>query len=81
MSGHRIPAGPGGGGMYSASKFAVRCLTECLRMELRAKKSNVRITEISPGLVRTEFAGRSRQDMAAGETFYDQNKESVSKKI
>ncbi|MDQ4143971.1 MAG: SDR family NAD(P)-dependent oxidoreductase [Actinomycetota bacterium] len=44
---------PGGGG-YTATKHAVRALTRTLRLELVGKP--VRITEISPGLVQTEFA-------------------------
>ncbi|HEV7733895.1 MAG TPA: SDR family NAD(P)-dependent oxidoreductase [Candidatus Binatia bacterium] len=54
MAGHRIP-GPDGG-VYAASKFAVRALTEALRVELRAKQSPIRVTAISPGHVETEFA-------------------------
>lgn len=52
MSGHRVPSS----GMYSASKFAVRALTEGLRQELRADNSAIRISSISPGFVETEFA-------------------------
>jgi NADP-dependent 3-hydroxy acid dehydrogenase YdfG len=52
MSAHRVP----GSGMYSASKFAVRALTEGLRQELRAARSAIRISAISPGFVETEFA-------------------------
>jgi NADP-dependent 3-hydroxy acid dehydrogenase YdfG len=44
---------PGGGG-YTAAKHAVRALTETLRLELLGKP--VRITEIAPGLVETEFS-------------------------
>ena len=55
MSGHRVP---GGSGVYSATKFAVRSLTEGLRAELRAQASRVRISAISPGFVETEFAAQ-----------------------
>jgi NADP-dependent 3-hydroxy acid dehydrogenase YdfG len=52
LSGHRIPVmtntGAGTNGMYSASKFAVRALTESLRQELRSIKSRIRVCEISP---------------------------------
>jgi 17beta-estradiol 17-dehydrogenase / 3beta-hydroxysteroid 3-dehydrogenase len=54
MAGHRIP-GPDSG-VYAATKFAVRAITEALRQELRTKKSAVRVTSISPGHVNTEFA-------------------------
>jgi len=52
MSGHRVTPG---GGMYAASKFAVRALTEGLRTELRAKGSKTKVSAISPGFVATEF--------------------------
>ena len=54
MAGHRVP-GPDGG-VYAATKFAVRGLTEALRVELRARQSPIRVTEVSPGYVATEFA-------------------------
>ena len=54
MAAHRVP-GPESG-MYAATKFAVRALTEALRQELRAKKSPIRVSAVSPGHVFTEFA-------------------------
>jgi len=41
--------------MYTASKFAVRALTEGLRQELRQAKSMIRVASISPGAVETGF--------------------------
>jgi len=54
MASHRVP-GPESG-MYSATKFAVRALTEGIRQELRAKQSTIRVSLVSPGYVATEFA-------------------------
>jgi NADP-dependent 3-hydroxy acid dehydrogenase YdfG len=54
MAGHRVP-GPDSA-VYAATKHAVRALTEGLRQELRAKKSPIRVTAVSPGYVATEFA-------------------------
>jgi len=44
---------PGGGG-YTAAKHAVKALTETLRIELVGKP--IRVTEVAPGLVATEFS-------------------------
>lgn len=44
--------------MYAGSKFAVRALTEGLRIELQEVGSHIRATMISPGLVSTQFALR-----------------------
>lgn len=43
-----------GGGGYTASKHAVRAITRTLRIELLGKP--VRITEVAPGMVETEFS-------------------------
>jgi NADP-dependent 3-hydroxy acid dehydrogenase YdfG len=44
---------PGGGG-YTAAKHAVRAFTGTLRLELLGKP--IRVTEVDPGLVETEFS-------------------------
>src|SRR4030095_10525440 len=44
---------PGGAG-YTASKHAVRAVTQTLRLELNGEP--IRITEIAPGMVETEFS-------------------------
>ena len=50
-----------GGTVYSATKFAVRAVTEGLRMEHKA--DNIRCTIISPGAVATELPeGSSEED-------------------
>jgi 3-hydroxy acid dehydrogenase / malonic semialdehyde reductase len=43
-----------GGAVYCATKFAVRALSEGLRMDL--KGTGVRVTNIEPGMVHTEFS-------------------------
>ncbi len=59
-----------GGSIYNASKFAVRGFTEALRLDYR--DSDLRVTEILPGLTRTEFAAsRHRGDAAKGTAYYD----------
>lgn len=67
MSGYRVPEGSG---VYAASKYAVRALTEALRQELRELGSEIRVTAISPGFVETEFAALyNRSAEAAKETY------------
>jgi NAD(P)-dependent dehydrogenase (short-subunit alcohol dehydrogenase family) len=51
--------------IYHASKFAVEGLTESLYFELRPFGIRVRLVE--PGPIRTEFNGRSREDLVAPE--------------
>lgn len=53
MAAHRVPPGSG---VYAATKYGVRALTEALRQELREAHSPIRVTAISPGFVETEFA-------------------------
>ncbi len=50
VAGHKIF---GGSTVYSATKFAVRALTEGLRMEV--KPYNIRTTIVCPGAVKTEL--------------------------
>lgn len=69
MSGHRVPAITG---MYSATKFAVRSLTETLRRELRSQSSPIRISSISPGIVETEFAEKYHQSAEKAQKTYSQ---------
>ena len=51
VAGHKIRAG---GAVYSATKTAVRVISEGLRQEVKAY--NIRTTVISPGAVDTELA-------------------------
>ncbi|MEM9080832.1 MAG: SDR family NAD(P)-dependent oxidoreductase [Verrucomicrobiota bacterium] len=63
MSGHRVPPT---GGFYSPTKFAVRALTESLRLELAAEGLRHQVATVSPGFVDTPlldhyFEGREEQ--------------------
>ncbi|XP_045130200.1 dehydrogenase/reductase SDR family member 11-like isoform X2 [Portunus trituberculatus] len=72
MGGHRIST-LYGNGFYTGTKHMVTALTEALRQELRQTNSNIRISAISPGLVKTEFvvnAGLSEE--AAGLVYQQQ---------
>ncbi len=57
--------GYAGGSAYTASKFALTALTECWRAELR--KSNVRVMQINPSEVVTNFAQASGQQQTVSE--------------
>jgi 3-oxoacyl-[acyl-carrier protein] reductase len=52
--------GYAGGTAYAASKFALSGLTECWRAELRP--ANVRVMQVNPSEVQTEFRDRSGRD-------------------
>ncbi len=58
-----------GGAAYVTSKFAVNGFSQALRADFKGK--GVRVTQILPGLVRTEFAEtRWAGDTARAEEFY-----------
>jgi NADP-dependent 3-hydroxy acid dehydrogenase YdfG len=60
---------PGGAG-YTGAKHAARALTKTLRLELLGEP--IRITEIAPGLVETEFSMvRFDQDATKAEAVYE----------
>jgi NADP-dependent 3-hydroxy acid dehydrogenase YdfG len=67
MAGHRVPPASG---VYAASKFAVRALTEALRRELWAAGTAIRVSAISPGFVETEFAARFHGSEEAAHATY-----------
>jgi NADP-dependent 3-hydroxy acid dehydrogenase YdfG len=59
-----------GGGGYNAAKFALRAMTKVLRLELLGRP--IRVTEIAPGLVKTEFSVvRFRGDEQAADAVYE----------
>ncbi len=70
VAGHKVNAG---GTVYSATKFAVRALSEGLRQEV--KPYNIRTTIISPGAMDTELVNgssgaKSRENL---QKYYEQN--------
>jgi NADP-dependent 3-hydroxy acid dehydrogenase YdfG len=69
VAGHRVPAEAA---VYAATKYAVRALSEGLRLEV--KPYNIRTTIVSPGAVDTELPSSSPDPkIAAGvQRFYDQ---------
>jgi NADP-dependent 3-hydroxy acid dehydrogenase YdfG len=59
-----------GGAGYTAAKHAVRAITRTLRLELNGEP--IRVTEIDPGLVETEFSlVRFHGDRKAAKTVYE----------
>lgn len=57
-----------GGNVYCATKWAVRALNESLRLDLNG--TGIRVTEISPGLVETEFSQVRLKDEAKAKAVY-----------
>ncbi|KAI6650185.1 hypothetical protein LOD99_6102 [Oopsacas minuta] len=70
--GHVVPPSPRNH-FYSASKHAVTALTEGTRQELSEKESNIKISQISPGLVHTAFHLKLMNDEQRGEEYYKLN--------
>ena len=58
MAGHRVAPIPGGKTrFYTATKYAVTALLEGWRQEVRELgNNNIRVSQLSPGVVETEFA-------------------------
>jgi NADP-dependent 3-hydroxy acid dehydrogenase YdfG len=71
MAAYRVPPQSG---VYAASKYAVRALTEGLRAELRALGSRIRVSSVSPGYTETEFASVYHRDPERARRTYAQFK-------
>ena len=71
IGGHIVPS-VSNSHFYSATKFAVTTITEGTRQELREIKSNIKISQVSPGLVYTEIVERQIKDKEKAEAFYSQ---------
>jgi 3-hydroxy acid dehydrogenase/malonic semialdehyde reductase len=57
-----------GGGVYCATKFAVRAISEGLRMDLMGKP--IRVTNIEPGMVESEFSEVRFEDREKAKKVY-----------
>ena len=60
--------------MWGVSKLAVTAITESDRVELRALNSHIRMSQVSPGRVETEFGGKYLQDERKRQTRYAEYK-------
>ena len=56
--------------VYSATKFAIRAITEGLRQEVAADRDNIRVTGFYPGAVATELVNILDGDL---KQYYEQN--------
>ncbi|MCJ8186121.1 SDR family oxidoreductase [Lactiplantibacillus pentosus] len=71
VAGHIV--GPGAG-VYAATKFGVRALSDALRQEEALAQSHVRVTTISPGAIATELTDHvtDKEQKEAMDTFYNE---------
>ncbi|CAB3384001.1 Hypothetical predicted protein [Cloeon dipterum] len=72
-SGQSIVQEPEGNYMYAASKHAVRVLTEGLRRELRDLGTKIRVSSVSPGLVRTNIFANSGVSQETNDAIFSEN--------
>lgn len=70
VAGHYAHAG---GAVYSATKWAVRAISESLREEVAQSGSNIRVTIVSPGAINTELLSSVTDPALKGnyEQFYE----------
>jgi NADP-dependent 3-hydroxy acid dehydrogenase YdfG len=73
IGGHRVSFGKQFG-MYSATKHAVKALTEAMWGELAAKGSPIKIGTISPGRVETEWHAKAFGDVGKAQQGYAEMK-------
>jgi NADP-dependent 3-hydroxy acid dehydrogenase YdfG len=67
VAGHQTYAG---GAVYSATKYAVRAITDALRYDVLGK--GIRVSNVEPGLAETEFSEvRFKGDAARAKTVYE----------
>lgn len=66
LSGHRV----GKLHFYSVTKFATQAITDAIRWELRGIQSGIKVSEISPGLVKTNFHAVAYDSQEKAEEVY-----------
>ena len=59
---------------YGVSKHAVSALTEGVRQELRENKSKIKVSQVSPGLVRSDFVRRFLNSEEKAEELFKSSK-------
>ena len=69
LSGHRIASEAG---IYEASKPAVTVISESLRRELLPTNGRIKVSQISPGLTKTNFHSNYYNDNKAAESVYSE---------
>ncbi|XP_046412390.1 farnesol dehydrogenase-like [Neodiprion virginianus] len=69
--GHGVPEVSDKYSLYPSSKYAVTAMTEVTRKELIKANAKIKITSISPGLIRTEFLAVATTE-AVAEAVYSQ---------
>lgn len=57
------------GNIYCATKHAVRALSKCLRIDLMG--TGIRVTDVAPGMVHTEFSEVRWKDKERADKFYE----------
>ena len=71
LSGHRIASEAG---IYEATKFSVTVITESLRRELLATNGRIKVSQISPGLTKSNFHKQYYNNSKDAESMYSQCK-------
>ena len=69
LSGHRLASEAG---IYEATKFAVTAITEGLRRELLSTDGRIKVTQVSPGLVKSNFHEQYYKSSEEAESIYNQ---------
>ncbi|KAL7634970.1 UNVERIFIED_CONTAM: hypothetical protein RMT77_013955 [Armadillidium vulgare] len=67
ICGHQVLVGSSH--FYTGTKFAVRALSEGLRQELQAANSGIKLSVVSPGLVKTEILDNIEKQELAKQVF------------